>query len=84
MNPSANNFIKQIRENWFLIAFIGTIVIGWNTFSNRLSNVEMVQAEQKTDVKELTSQVANVNGAIIEIKANYIFIKSSLDRIVNK
>lgn len=85
MNPTQqNNFFDALRKNWFLIVFIGGLIMGWNTFSNRLNNVESVQMEQKSDIKDLTTQTATINGAIIEIKANYIFIKSALDKISSK
>ena len=79
-NPSTN-FVKGLRENWFVIVFIGSLIIGWNTFSNRLKSVEAAQTEQRGDIKDLTTQQASTIGAIIEIKANYIFIKSALDEI---
>lgn len=34
------NFGKYLREYWFIIIFIGMVVVSWATFSARLANVE--------------------------------------------
>lgn len=85
MQPTqAQNFLKTLRENWFFIVFIGGVLIGWNNYSNRLNTVESAQAEQKISQKGLADQVALLNNAIIEIKANYLFIKDTLGEIKQK
>lgn len=81
MNPTSNNFLKGLRENWFLILFIGGIIMGWTTLQNRVSGVETAQADQKTTIASLAEKTGTLNDAIIEIKANYIFIKASLDKL---
>ena len=78
MQSQPQNFLKSLRENWFVILFLASIIIGWNNYSNRVSNVESVQAEQKISIKSLTDQTSKLENTIIEMKANYIFIKDAL------
>lgn len=84
MNPVSNNFLKGLRENWFLILFIGGLIMGWTSLQNRVGNVEASQTEQKSSIANLSEKTATLNDAIIEIKANYIFIKASLDKLNSK
>ena len=82
MQPNqSQNMIKSLKDNWFIIVFIASLVIGWSNFSNRLSATEKVQSEQKQEIMTLTSKNNDLQGAIIEIKANYLFIKSSLEEL---
>jgi hypothetical protein len=82
MQPNqSQNFMEALRKNWFIIVFIGTIVIGWSNFSNRLEATEKAQVKQESDIAGLTSKTTELQGAIIEIKANYLFIKSALEEI---
>jgi len=76
----AQNFLKQMRENWFLIAFICSIIVGWTNFSNRLARAEENQTELKKTVETLSKNTLEVQMAIIDIKANYIFIKEALTK----
>lgn len=86
MQPStqSQNMMRSLRENWFLVLFIGSLIIGWSNFSSRLNATEKAQAEQKQDINILTSKSNELQGAIIEIKANYLFIKSLLEEIKTK
>lgn len=34
------SFFKNIKEYWFIIIFIGMVVVSWTTFTARLSNLE--------------------------------------------
>lgn len=84
MNPTSNNFLKSLRENWFLIIFLGSIVMGWATLKNRVDNVQAAQGDQKTDIRQLQMDTTQLQGAVIESKANYIFIKESLSELKTK
>lgn len=82
MQPNqSQNFMEALRKNWFIIVFIGTIVIGWSNFSNRLEATEKAQVKQEGDIASLNSKTTELQGAIIEIKANYLFIKSALEEL---
>lgn len=84
MNPASNNFIKGLRENWFVIIFLGGVIMGWTTLKNRVDSVQAAQSDQRTDIKQLQTDSNQLQGAIIEIKANYIFIKNALDKLSSK
>lgn len=79
------NFIEGLRNNWVLIAFAASIVITWANFSSRVSLLETQYATLAQDNKQQTEQITKINtdlgGAIIEIKANYLFIKEKLEKL---
>ena len=79
-NTNTQNFIRQLKENWFVITFIGALVVGWTNFSNRLAIAEETQDEQQVKIEKLADSNAKLENAIIEIKSNYIFIKEALSK----
>ena len=71
-----------------LILFVGSLIIQWSNTSNRLNSLETNQLEVKTVLTKNTEDIAKVtndfNVAIVEIKANYLFIKEKLEKLDNK
>lgn len=65
------NFLKDVKENWMLILFIGSLIVSWTTFNNRLGAVE-VKAQNSADSIESYSQQINT------LNANVFIICSSL------
>lgn len=84
MNPASNNFLKSLRENWFLVTFVTSIIIGWTTIENRVANVQTVQAEQKNDIVSIKAEQQELRSAVIESKASFIFIKESISDLKNR
>lgn len=81
MNPTNNNFLRGLRENWVLIAFIGGLLITWTTLKNKVDTVQASQNDQRTELTTISKDVADLKGAVIESKANFIFIKESLTEL---
>lgn len=66
-------FIKQLRENWVLILFIGMMIASWTTFNNRLAQAE-------DHIKELSNVAQILNDldkkvAVIQNDIQYIKLK---------
>lgn len=74
-------FLKTLRDNWFIILFIGSIVIGWSDVNTKVQYIE--QRVNKLEAIAEAQQKSNndITGAVIEIKANYLFIKEKLERL---
>lgn len=76
--------LESLRKNWVIIIFIGGLIIGWSNFSNRVQNVEALQAKQDAAIKATSDQTVALQNAVIEIKANYLFIKDTLTELKQK
>lgn len=79
--------LDGLRKNWMLILFVGGIIIQWTNTSSRLTTIEMAQADTKEVIVKNTNDInkitTDLGGAIIEIKANYLFIKEKLEKLDN-
>lgn len=77
--------LDGLRNNWVLILFAGSLIVTWANFSTRLDVLEKEYAALQADNKTQNDQINKINtdlgGAIIEIKANYIFIKEKLEKL---
>jgi hypothetical protein len=67
------SFGKYLREYWFIVIFIGMIVVSWTTFSTRLSAVE-------DRLKVLEDKSASLE----QIKIDIAVIKEKLTNIDKK
>jgi len=68
-----DQFGKYLKEYWFIIIFIGMVVVSWTTFSNRLASLE-----ERVKVLEDKSQ------ALEQIKIDIAVIKEKLINIDKK
>lgn len=66
-------FGRYLKEYWFIIIFIGMIVVSWTTFSSRLTAVE-------DRVKVLEDKSASLE----QIKIDIAVIKEKLTNIDKK
>ena len=67
------HFLKHLREYWFIIIFIGMVVVSWTTFSNRLEGLE----------KRVT-EVENAITAFDQVRIDIAVIKEKLINIERK
>lgn len=66
MNP----ILKQLRENWVIIVFIGMLIISWTNQNSRLVN-----AEKRLDSDDLLLQQINqinINVAVMQTDIHFI------------
>jgi len=75
------DMFQFVRDYWVIITMIGSIIIGWNTLSNRVEYIEKNDTHQNEMITNLTENTTQLSGAIIEIKANYLFIKEKLEKL---
>lgn len=80
-----DSIFDGIRKNWAIIFFIGSLIVAWSSQQNKIDAVEKISDTHTNDIKSLQTQVNKIDnatgGAIIEIKANYIFIKEKLETL---
>ena len=65
---------KQIKEYWFIIVFIGMVIVSWTTFSNRLEEVE----KRVTEVEKAVTTFDQVRIDIAVIKEKLINIEKKI------
>lgn len=66
-------FGRLLKEYWFIIIFIGMVLVSWTTFSNRLAAIE----ERVTNLEKTVSTLE-------QIKIDIAVIKTKLDSIDKK
>ncbi len=79
------DFIEQLRKNWFVVLFIGGIVVGWTNIQSDLKVTEKDIAEVKVDmvaanlrIDGYQKQVSDISGDIKAIKESLSFIKDKI------
>lgn len=80
-SSQSQNILKNLRDNWFLVVFIGSIIIGWSTLNSRVEYLEQRITKVEDLAEQQQKQNNDITGAIIEIKANYLFIKEKLEKL---
>ena len=56
-----NDAVKEIRNNWLIIVFIASLIVGWTTSNNRLTAVEAQVQEQKTALQSIQQIQIDIN-----------------------
>jgi hypothetical protein len=68
-----DSFVKQLRDNWVIIIFIGSLIVSWTNTNARLALAEKERAD-----------LFNVASEIQEIKISVAVIKEKVTSIENK
>lgn len=66
-----NNTFNIIKEYWFIIMFVGMVIVSWATFSNRLDIVEKRIEVIEKDVdalKQIYTDIAVIKEKITNIE----------------
>lgn len=71
-----NDAVKKLGEYWFIILFIGTIVVGWTQFDGRIS-------QNAKDIATLQAQTAAQNTTLVSLQTSIAQIQATLDFIKN-
>lgn len=66
--------LQTIKEYWFMIVFIGMVVVSWATFSLRLDDVE----KRVADLERAYTSFEQIKIDIAVIKNDVTTIKQSL------
>lgn len=62
---------KQLRDNWMIIIFIGSLIVTWTTFNSRLARAE----EKITVLEETIDTIQDLRTDIAVIKRDIEYIK---------
>ena len=65
---------EQLKSNWMIIIFIGSLIVGWTTFNARLT-----QAENEIDqLSQVVTQINQINISLAEMRRDISYIKSNI------
>ncbi len=64
------HLLKQLRENWLILIFLGSMIVSWTTFNTRLAQAE-------SDIKELRSAIISIQ----DIKVDMAVVKEKVTSI---
>lgn len=64
------DLVNNIRKNWILIIFIGSLIVGWTTFNFRLTALEAQSEEDIITRQDIT--IIKTDLAVIKNDISYI------------
>lgn len=64
------HLLKQLRENWLILIFLGSMIVSWTTFNTRLAQAE-------SDIKELRLAIISIQ----DIKVDIAVVKEKVTSI---
>jgi cell division protein FtsL len=70
--------LTKIKSWWFLIFFIGTLIVTWTNFSNRLLAMEKIQQEIVHTQKQRNIEYTLLQIDIASIKTSLEFIRERI------
>ncbi len=87
-----NSLFDGLRKNWFIIVFIGGLILGWGQMQARndaqdkaieINTGKITRLEEANEKQDeaITKVSTEFGQAIVEIKANYLFIKEKLEKL---
>lgn len=70
--------LKQIRDNWIILAFLVGVVLWYGNINNRISKVEADSLSQQTTIEKVDTKTTQIQIDVASIKAT---VKSINDRL---
>jgi hypothetical protein len=71
--------LSKLKSWWFLVFFIGTLIVTWTNFSNRLSTMEIIQQEIVDTQKQRNLEYTFLQIDIASIKTSLEFIRERVE-----
>jgi hypothetical protein len=66
-------FLYYLKEGWFILLFIGTIVVGWTNITNEIKY-------QDIRIKSLENRSKAVDDTLSQIASDLSFIRGKLEK----
>ena len=74
----SKNALEVIKENWFIVLFIGGMVLTWGRFEFKVNNQETRLAEVESSQKAADSSYVDLRVQLAEIKVSLDYIKDKV------
>lgn len=75
------NIFQQVRDNWALLAFVGSLIIGWTDVQNQLNENSATIQQQQVAILALDAKLDNQQSQVSGVAADIKAIKVSLNFI---
>lgn len=75
-----NQIFKFVKDYWFVLIFIGTIVLTWAQFQDRLSNLEVQEASLQAKFDTTATTLQSLQNNIVQIQTTLDFIKNNISK----
>lgn len=72
------NYFEQIRKNWFLFAFVASVIMGYSQIKNDIQNLEVRSTKIELKADGYEKDVQGLQNDISSIKTSLEFIKDKL------
>ena len=73
-----NEAFKNLKEYWFILVFIGTLIVTWTQFDARISSLERNDSNQDVKIETIVDKLNDFQSGQVEIKTTLEFIKNNL------
>lgn len=67
---------EQIKENWMIILFIGSLIVGWTSFNARLTNAE----NEVSQLSQVVPEITKINLNLAKLSKDVEYIKIRIDK----
>lgn len=67
---------EQIKNNWMIILFIGSLIVGWTTFNARLTSAE----NEVEKLSQVVSEINEINLSLAKLSKDVEYIKIRIDK----
>ena len=71
-------FLDLVSRHWFLILFIGGMIVTWGRYETKISYIESEVQNIKADQKSISGDIRILVGDVREVKTSLEFIKDKL------
>ena len=73
-----STFFELVSKYWFLIVFIGGMIVTWERFETRINVIESKLSSLEIKQTKTDDIMVQLQGDIREIKTSLLFIKERL------
>ena len=73
-----NEFLKHVKDYWFILVFIGTLIVTWTQFDARISALERNDSTQDVKIETIVEKLNDFQAGQVEIKTTLEFIKNNI------
>ena len=73
-----STFLELVSKYWFLIVFIGGMIVTWGRFETRINVIESKLSSLEIKQTKTDDIMVQLQGDIREIKTSLLFIKERL------
>lgn len=76
-----NEAVKSLKEYWFILVFIGSLIVGWTNINSRIE----ANTKDIADIKQQeAAQTAYTNSSLSALQQGMVQVQTTLEFIKNR